>query len=192
MMRSGRLLAALAVVLTVLGTGWQSSQASCMGITTEEQIGMADVIAEGKVARVDQPRSGGTYTTITITRLYKGEPPNPLLIYSRSDKNSFTSVDYEMNPGEEHTLFLKAAEEKGLKVYTTDICTGSHKGSLLAMEKKLLGAGQDPPRAGSPPRVPGMAVGDTSQFWIPWVAVGVTAAALLVAIYGSRLIKKKR
>lgn len=191
-MRAERLVAAVAVMLAVLGTGWPSVEASCIRTTTEEQIAMADLIVEAKVARVDQPRSGGTYTTITITRLYKGDPPNPLLVYSRSDKNTFTSTDYEMNLGEEHTLFLKAAEEKGQKVYTTDICAGSHKGTLISMERKLLGEGQDPPRAGAPPRVPGMTVGDTSQFWIPWVAVGVTAAALLVAIYGSRLVKKKR
>lgn len=171
--------------------GWQSGEASCARITTEEQTAAADVIVEAKVARVDQPKSGGTYTTVTVNRVYKGNPPNPLLIYSQSDRNSFTSVDYEMKPGEEHTLFLKAGEEKGLKVYTTDICMGSHKGSLLAMELKLLGAGQDAPPTGALPKVPGIASGDTSRLWIPWVAVGVTASALLAAIYGSRLIKRR-
>lgn len=64
-----------------------------------------------------------------------------------------TSIDYQMEHGSDHTLYLK--QDLVTRRSSTDACSGSHPGAPTADEERLFGPGRPrPATAGPPDRTP--------------------------------------
>lgn len=55
-----------------------------------------------------------------------------------------TSIDYQMEHGSDHTLYLK--QDLVTRRSSTDACSGSHPGAPTAYEERLFGPGRPPDR----------------------------------------------
>jgi hypothetical protein len=158
------LLTALAVLLLALLPA--PANASCAPLSEAERAERAEVIAYGRVTA--EARTNRTYYTVVLEQVFKGEPPNPIVIQG---PGQVTSVDYSLPVDSDHTLYLKR-NSKGY--YTTDACAGSHPGRPTAAEAKLLGEGRPAPA----PQFPREFLGLPIRLWIPLTAMAITAAAI--------------
>lgn len=185
-----RLMGAVTVLALLIALLPGTAGASCIRTTPEQQASSAAAIVYGKIARLEQPPGGGTYTIVTVLTTFKGNPSNPLLIYSQSGAGMATSVDYNMAAGEEHTLYLMPGQDA--TYYSVNACTGSHPGQPTAEELKVLGAGKAAPPPGQPPRIPGdPGASAPVRILIPWIAMGVAFTAILAALFVPRLLRRK-
>jgi hypothetical protein len=114
-------------------------EASCGQFNMAANIARADVIAYGRVSDVTEGLTE-TKVTVDLIRLYKGTTHNPVQVKLAYGKTYRTSIDYVMEMGTDHTLYLSRTEP-------INRCDGSHPGPLLPEERSGLGAGAPPPPA---------------------------------------------
>ncbi len=176
----GRFVSLLALLLvgSLLLPG-QVVRASCLAAAPADLIERAHVIAHGQVVQVDM-REDETLTLVTLDRVYKGSPENPILLKSAYGRNVATSVDYRLQMGTDHTLYLRKGPDG---FYTTNACSGSHPGTPTPEEIALLGKGEPAPE---PQSVEEEAAEFRWRFWVPFIAVGVTVGAMGLVLLSIR------
>lgn len=144
---------------------------TCGELTPEARVERAEVVAYGSVLKVTQGTADTKYT-IMLHQLYKGEPPNPVTVYTDGGATVQSDSGYHMVRRSDHTLYLvRLADGR----YFTGVCDGSHPGEPTAEERRVLGQGRVAP--GQP---------EPFRFWIPWIALGVAGGAIGLVLLSRR------
>jgi hypothetical protein len=151
-MSVARVLAASLVVGLASLTTATGALASCIQQTLAEQAERADAIVYGRVTGMEGPPGiPARFVFVDVERVLKGSVVAQIGVAigpgaegGVSSAPTATSVDYPMDRGTDHTLYLKQTAPAG---YETNACSGSHPGPPTADEERLFGAGRAPDRA---------------------------------------------
>ena len=179
-----RIVAALILALAGLVGTAPSAAASCIPLSLDEKIRMAEIIAYGTVeGDADPARLFGARTvTFRAQRVFKGALPAVAQVrigpQIEGGPGGATSVDYRATKGD-HVLYLRAANA----AYETSDCSGSHAGAPTSEELRILGTGSPPGPA---------ALGDelTALGVLP-IAAALALGALVVFVARARLVKRE-
>lgn len=184
------LAVALAVVASALAWALPGRvEASCVATTLSDRVARSSVIIHGRIARAHRPWTGGTVVTVNVIRALKGDVGKAVTVVTAYDGRTVTSVDYRMQTGEEHTLYLHANSAGTL---VTNACTGSHPGGPRPDEINLLqgsasGSGGELPGGGAGAPDTERPSGTAGQFRIwPWLVAPVLVAYVTVLSAGGR------
>jgi hypothetical protein len=146
-------------VLTMLavasagGLGAVPALASCIGPqSVSEYAERAEAIVYGRVTGAEGPPGApARFVFVQVERVLKGSVVAQIGVAIGPGAEGgagsgpvATSIDYQMDRGTDHTLYLKQDAPAG---YTTDACSGSHPGTPTADEERLFGPGHPPERA---------------------------------------------
>jgi hypothetical protein len=142
--------AAIAIASVVLPA--VSATASCIQETLAERTERADAIVYGRVTGAEGPPGvPPRFVFVNVGRVLKGSVVAQIGVAigpgaegGVSSAPTASSVDYPMDRGTDHTLYLKQTAPAG---YETNACSGSHQGPPTADEERLFGAGRAPDRA---------------------------------------------
>ena len=180
---------AAAISLALALVPGQLALASCIQQTVPEQADRAEVIVYGRVNMLEGPPSvPSRFAIFDVQRVLKGSAKSRIGVALGPEVGPrqggagvavATSVDYNVKPGEEHTLYLKQNAPGG---FSTDACAGSHAGPPTAEETALLGAGKDPD-----PAPMGIGGATASDRVAAGIATVVALAAGVAAIWYARL-----
>lgn len=160
--------AGVSVGLTALG--------SCIQQTVAEQAERADAVVYARVSGFEGAPGGppGRFAFVQVERVLKGSTYARIGVGVGPGSEgggisgpAATSIDYQMERGTDHTLYLKQTAPAG---FTTDACSGSHPGPPTAEEERLFGPGGPPDR--DPTGVDGATDADRA----------IAAAATLIAL----------
>lgn len=173
------LLAALALSWSVVPAA-VPALASCIQQSVSEQAGRADAVVYVRVLSLEGSPVGppSRFAFVQVERVLKGSVADRIGVGLGPGSEAggaggpvATSIDYQMQRGTDHTLYLKQHAPAG---YTTDACTGSHPGPPNAEEEGIFGAGKPPDRS------PSGVGGSTDQDRM--IAAAVTAIAIVAGI----------
>lgn len=152
----------LSLCLVLAAPLWAS--ADCAPAGPADLIEQAEIIALGRVGRVDSLTDSLRYTVV-LSQVYKGDPPNPVkLRLPASDPLAAQPAQV----GDEWLFYLAPATGG---TWQFDRCSGSHPGGPVDAEAALLGAGG-----------PARLVGLPERAWIPITAVSLTVAAMALVL----------
>ena len=170
------------VVASAAGLTATAALASCIGPqSVSEYAERAEAIVYGRVTGAEGPPGiPARYVFVQVGRVLKGRVVAPIGVSVGPDLGpgaGATSVDYTMERGTDHTLYLKKNAPAG---YTTDACSGSYPGAPTADEERLFGPG-------GPDRAPtGLDATTTEDRVIAAVATLAALAAGAAAIWYAR------
>lgn len=138
-MRSAVLLAALALGALQAAP----ALASCAAPEpVAQRAARADAVVYGRAtAFTDRSRR---QVSVDVERVLKGLVPAQIVVGIGPDAGGgagATSVDYAIEPGSVHTLYLR---REGPAAFRTDACSGSHPGGPVADEVAAFGSGSPP------------------------------------------------
>lgn len=190
-LRIGAAIVALAATLSVSGV---AAFASCIQEPFTEQAKRADAVVYGRAIGGEGAPAGGPvrYAHFEIDRVLKGSVPARIGVALGPGAERgpgpgapvATSVDYTVQRGEDHTLYLKQYAPGG---FATDACAGSHAGPPTSDETAFFGAGT------TPERVPGGVDGaNGSDRLIAAVATLVALVAGVAAIVYAQSSARRR
>lgn len=191
-----RVLLALLIPVGLIGIMSVGSLAiaSCVQESFTEQARRADAVVYGRVVAMEGPPAGppSRYAHVEVERVLKGSVPARIgvALGPGAERGTgpgapvATSVDYTVQRGEDHTLYLKRYTPGG---FSTDACAGSHAGPPTADETAFFGAGT------TPERVPGGVDGaNGSDRLIAAVATMVALVAGVAAIVYAQAAARRR
>lgn len=179
-----RTFIALATLASALVLG-RAADASCAPPEPlPQRIARADAIVVGRVLSFEGGLSANRRAlVVAVQRVYKGAVVDRIFVSTGPGGEgggalgpvAATSIDYQAEPGSEHTFYLRQHAPAG---YSTDACSGSHPGDLDLDERAALGKGD---AAG---RSPG-GVGSATD------ADRAVAAALILAALGATFVASR-
>ena len=135
-----------AVLLAALALGALQAAPALASCAAPEPVAQraarADAVVYGRAAAfTDRSRR---LVTVHVERVLKGLVPAQVVVGIGPDVGGdagATSVDYAIEPGSAHTLYLR---REGPATFRTDACSGSHAGEPVADEVAVLGSGSPP------------------------------------------------
>ncbi len=154
--RALRIGAAIAALVATVSAGGVAALASCIQEPFTEQAERADAVVYGRAIGGEGAPAGGPVRSahFEVERVLKGSVPALIAVALGPGAEGgpapgapvATSVDYTVQRGEDHTLYLRRSAPGG---FATDACAGSHAGPPTADETAYFGPGT------APDRVPG-------------------------------------
>lgn len=181
-----RLIGALAVATSALALAAMPALASCLGpLSVAEYAKMADAVVYGRVQGFEGPPGGpaSRFASVRVERVLKGSAVETIGVATGPGAEGgggsgpvATSIDYQMERGTDHVLYLRQHSPAG---YSTDACAGSHPGAPTPAEEAFFGPGKAPDRS---PGGVGSA-SDLDRGIAALAAVAAVAAAVGAVIY---------
>lgn len=187
------LLASLWAVSTLALIGIPAA-ASCLAPQSLQEVAdRADAVVYARVIGFEGAPGGapGRFGFVQVERVLKGSAYTRIGVGIGPGSEAggisgpaATSIDYQMERGTDHTLYLKQHSPAG---YATDACSGSHPGPPTAEEERFFGPGKPPDR--DPTGIDAATTGDRVTAAIATIVA--LAAGVAAIVYAQRSARSR-